>query len=270
LHCATFLPLADHTSTIAAARAADDAMRRALGRSAPDAVRIEGDDFAGWLRRPAEVARPRVVLVVSGLNSGKEEFGYVDDELRRRGVATFSFDGPGQGVLVDRPPRADFHRVASRVVDALDARTDLDTAAGVGLIGLSLGGHYAALTAAHDPRIAAAALISGPYRLDAADLPPFVTETLTVRGHGPDAAHAFARRVDLAPVAARITAPLRVVEGGQDVTPGVTPAAAIVADVPHAEIVVVPHGDHLVCNARADWLPDTADWLVEHVVSGRG
>ncbi|WP_237534511.1 hypothetical protein [Streptomyces sp. SID3343] len=71
-HCATFLPHPDHAATVAAAGAADDAMRQAFALLDPGALRIEGEGFVGWLRRPAGVERPAVVVVVPGLNSGKE------------------------------------------------------------------------------------------------------------------------------------------------------------------------------------------------------
>ncbi|GCD99416.1 alpha/beta hydrolase family protein [Embleya hyalina] len=266
LHCATFPPAADHADTIVVARAADAAMRRAFGYLDPGVVRIEGEGFAGWLRRPVDAALPpRVVVVAPGLNSGKEEFHAVDEALLRRGLAVFSFDGPGQGVLVDTAPRADYHRVVSRVIDALDARADLDTRGGVGLIGLSLGGFYALLTAAHEPRVAAVVAVSGPYRLDWPELPLFVRETLTVRTGSPAAAEEFARHVDLTGTADRIGAPLRVVEGGEDITPGVLPAAHVSHDAPEAEVLLIPHGDHLLCNAQAAWLPDTCDWLTDRL-----
>ncbi|MFI1377803.1 alpha/beta hydrolase [Embleya sp. NPDC020886] len=271
LHCATFPPLADHTRTIAAAREADAAMGRAFAYLDPGATRIEGEGFAGWLRRPVGATGPaRVVVVVPGLNSGKEEFHAVDEALLRRGVATFSFDGPGQGVLVDTAPRADYHRVVGRVIDALATRTDLDTGAGVGLIGMSLGGFYAILTAAHEPRVAATVAVSGPYRLDWAELPLFVRETLTVRTGSVGAAEEFVRGVDLAGIASGIGTPLWVVEGGDDVTPGVLPAELAAHEAPLGELLVLPHGDHLLCNAQSGWLPDTADRLVDRLVGRLG
>jgi dienelactone hydrolase len=268
LHCATFLPHPDHAATVAAAGEADDAMRHAFAHLDPGAVRIEGEGFVGWLRRPVGVERPAVVVAVPGLNSGKEEFHAVDDALLRRGVATLLLDGPGQGALVGIAPSTEYHEVVGRAVDALEPYADLDTAAGVGLIGLSLGGYYAALTAARDPRIRAAALISGPYRLDWDQLPPFVTETLIVRTKSLGAAREFARRVDLSDVAGRITAPVRVVEGGTDVTPGVTNAAAVARESARGRLVVVPHGDHLLGNASAAWLPSTADWFADLLGGG--
>ncbi|MEV6833950.1 alpha/beta fold hydrolase [Streptomyces sp. NPDC051133] len=262
-HYAVLLPHPDRETAALAAQEADDAMRRALAHLDPRAVRLDGPSFAGWLRRPARPVAPRppVVIVVPGLDSGKEEFHDVTDALLRRGVATFTMDGPGQGVLAaTTAPRTDYHHVIGEVIDALEAHGDVDATA-AGVIGLSLGGFYAAVCAAYQPRIRAAATVSGPYRLRWDEAPPFVTETLAQRSGGRQRAEEFAGGVDLHGVAARITRPLRVVDGGTDVIPGVTNGEPLAREAPRGEYLLVPHGDHLLGNARADWLPSTCDWL---------
>ncbi|MFJ9611161.1 alcohol dehydrogenase catalytic domain-containing protein [Kitasatospora sp. NPDC101176] len=157
-------------------------------------------------------------------------------------------------------------RIVARALDALDADAGLDLDR-VAVIGLSLGGHHAAKAAAHEPRVRAAALVSGPYRLDWDGLVPFVTATLAQRCGGLDAARAFARRIDLTALAPTITTPLLVVEGGQDGIPGVTPATALAEHAPDAELLLVPHGNHLLGTALADWLPATADWLATRLAA---
>ncbi|OKI29379.1 hypothetical protein A6A07_24610 [Streptomyces sp. CB03911] len=264
-HFAAVLPHPDRDDAGRTARAADDAMRRALAHLDPDAVRIETPSFVGWLRRPAGAGRPPVVVLVPGLDSGKEEFHGVTDALLRRGLAVFAMDGPGQGLLAGATAvRPDYHRVLTGVIDALAARPEVD-AARVGVIGLSLGGFYAAQGAAHEPRIRATATVSGPYRLDWDELPPLVTDTLVQRAHGLDAAREFADRVDLREMARRIAGPLLVVDGGQDVIPGCTNGERLAREAARGEYLLVPHGDHLLGNARAAWLPATADWLAEHL-----
>ncbi|MFI9808628.1 alpha/beta hydrolase family protein [Streptomyces sp. NPDC052301] len=263
-HYAVLLPHPDRETAALAATEADQAMGRALAHLDPDAVRLAGPSFAGWLRRPARAATPRppVVIVVPGLDSGKEEFHDVTDALLRRGVATFTMDGPGQGVLAaTTTPRADYHHVIGEVIDALEAHGDVDATA-TGVIGLSLGGFYAAVCAAYEPRIRATATVSGPYRLRWEEAPPFVTDTLSQRTGGRLQAEEFAGRVDLRGIAARIGCPLRVVDGGADVIPGVTNGEPLAREAPRGEYLLVPHGDHLLGNARADWLPSTCDWLV--------
>ncbi|MBF9131175.1 alpha/beta fold hydrolase [Plantactinospora sp. S1510] len=249
-HFATLAPRAEHPQ---AAADADAAMGRALALLEPHARRIEGDCFTGWLRGSADP--PVAVIVVPGLDSGKEEFQTVTSALLRRGVAVFAMDGPGQGTLASTSTvRPDYHDVIGRVIDALGVDR-------VGLIGLSLGGYYVAETAARETRVAAAATVSGPFRLDWDDLPPFVQDLLTRRAGGSRAARDFARQVDLSTLAPRIAVPLLVVDGGQDVIPGVTNGEPLARTAPHGEYLLVPHGDHLLGNAQPDWLPATADWL---------
>ena len=72
-----------------------------------------------------------------------------------RGMATFAFDGPGQGEMFFQTRiRHDFERFTSAVLDYLETRDDLDTSK-FGIIGRSFGGYYAPRSAAHDKRIAA-------------------------------------------------------------------------------------------------------------------
>ncbi|MFI6849057.1 alpha/beta hydrolase family protein [Kitasatospora sp. NPDC050467] len=268
-HFAGLLPHPDRAAAALAATEADEAMRRALAHLDPAAERIEGASFAGWLRRPAGGGRAPVVVVVPGMDSAKEEFHAVAEALLARGTAVFAMDGPGQGVLAaTSSPDPDYHRVVGRVIDALAARGGVD-ADRVGVIGLSLGGYYAATTAAHEPRVRATAVVSGPYRLDWDALVPFVTATLTQRCGSPEAARAFARRIDLTGQAPAVTGPLLVVEGGEDGIPGVTNAEPLAHHAPRAELLLVPHGNHLLGNALTDWLPPTADWLTTHLTGGR-
>jgi hypothetical protein len=264
-HYAVLLPHPDRAVAALAASEADDAMRRALVHLDPEAVRIEDPVFAGWLRTPAGTEQPPVVIVVPGLDSSKEEFHAVTEALLRRGVATFTMDGPGQGVLAGTTtPEADYHQVLRRVIDALETRPRID-ASQVGVIGLSLGGFYAAVSAAHESRIRATATVSGPYRLDWDELPPFVTDTLALRAGGRDAAREFADRINLCGVAERIVSPLRVVDGALDVIPGAINGESLAREAAQGEYLLIPHGDHLLGNARAAWLSSTADWLVDHL-----
>ncbi|MGW0774763.1 alpha/beta hydrolase family protein [Streptomyces sp. NPDC002835] len=246
--------LEPHTDQALAEAAADRAMGRALALLEPGARRVEGPGFTGWLRGPADA--PATVLVVPGLDSSKEEFHDVTRALLRRGIAVFTMDGPGQGVLAATTTvRPDYHRVIGRVVDALGVDR-------VGLIGLSLGGYYVAESAANEPRVAAAAAVSGPFHLDWDTAPPFVRDILTRRAGGREAARDFVRHVDLSAQAPRIECPLLVVDGGRDVIPGMTDGEPLARLAPRGEFLLVPHGDHLLGNARPDWLPATADWLV--------
>ncbi|NUP34633.1 MAG: prolyl oligopeptidase family serine peptidase, partial [Streptomycetaceae bacterium] len=198
-----------------------------------------------------------------------EEFHVLADTLLARGMAVAAFDGPGQGVCAaTSAPEPAYHRVVGAVLDRLADAPGIDVGRAA-LVGMSLGGYYAAESAAHEPRLRAAVAVSGPHHLTWEQLPPFVTDTLTRRCGSAEAARAFAAAVDLRPIATRIPVPLLVVEGGTDVTPGVTTAAATADAAPHGELLLVPHGDHLLGNAQGDWLPQTADWLTSRLGTTR-
>ncbi|MFE9698252.1 alpha/beta hydrolase family protein [Streptomyces sp. NPDC006270] len=249
-HLATLAPYAEAPR---AAFAADHALGRGLTLLEPGARRVSGEGFTGWLRGPSDA--PGTVIVVPGLDSTKEEFLDLASALLARGLAVFAMDGPGQGVLAATTAFVpDYERVVGRVIDALGV-------ARVGLVGLSLGGYFAGRAAALEPRVAGVATVSGPFRLDWEELPPPVQELMAQRAGGADAAHAFARHVDLAALASRIAAPLLVVDGGRDIIPGVTNGEPLARVAPRGRYLSVPHGDHLLGNARPDWLPHLSDHL---------
>lgn len=249
-HVATLAPYPEAGS---AAAAADHALGRALTALEPGARRVSGEGFTGWLRGPAEA--PGTVVVVPGLDSAKEEFLDLVSALLARGLAVFAMDGPGQGVLAGPTTlRPDYEQVVGRVIDALGVTR-------IGLVGLSLGGYFAARTAAMEPRVAVAATVSGPFRFDWEKVPPRVRDIMTRRAGGADAAREFARHVDLAALAPRIAAPLLVVDGDLDVIPGVTNGEPLARLAPHGTYLSVPHGDHLLGNARPDWLPRLGDHI---------
>ncbi|MEV5377484.1 alpha/beta fold hydrolase [Streptomyces nondiastaticus] len=250
-HLATLAPYAEAGR---AAAAADRALGGALAVLEPGARRVSGEGFTGWLRGPSDA--PGTVVVVPGLDSAKEEFLDLVSALLARGLAVFAMDGPGQGALAATTTmRPDYEQVVGRVADALGV-------ARIGLVGLSLGGWFAARTAALEPRVAAVATVSGPFRLDWEELPPPVRDIMARRTGGTDAARAFAGHVDLTALAPRITAPLLVVDGGEDVIPGVTNGEPLERQAPHGTYLSVPHGDHLLGNARSEWLPRLADHIL--------
>ena len=51
----------------------------------------------GNLRRPRDVDKPPLVVLIPGLDSTKEEFFHWEDVFLARGMATLSLDGPGPG-----------------------------------------------------------------------------------------------------------------------------------------------------------------------------
>jgi len=100
-HLGKFLWFEDRGLHEDLARRTVDAYRKALPGLDPPGERVElpfeGAVVPGNLRRPRGVARPPVVLMVPGLDSVKEELFAMENDFLKRGLATLSVDGPGQG-----------------------------------------------------------------------------------------------------------------------------------------------------------------------------
>jgi len=125
-------------------------------------IPFEGTTIPANLRRPRGVSGPAVVLLVPGLDSVKEELFAMEQDFLRRGMATLTVDGPGQGESAPRfPIRADWSSVVRPIIDALEARPDVD-AGRVGLMGISMGGIYGPLAAARAKRLRALMARAGP------------------------------------------------------------------------------------------------------------
>ncbi|WP_051132948.1 alpha/beta hydrolase family protein [Nocardia paucivorans] len=249
-HVAT---LSHHPEAEHAAAEADNALDNAITLLEPEARRVSGEGFTGWLRGPSDALG--TVIIIPGLDSAKEEFLDLASALLARGLAVFAMDGPGQGVLASTTTlRPDYEQVVGRVIDALDVDR-------VALVGLSLGGYFAARTAALEPRVAAVATVSGPFRLDWDELPEFLRDIMTRRTGGHRAARALADQVDLTSLAPRITSPLLVVDGGRDIVAGATNGEPLARSARQGTYLCVPHGDHLLGNARSDWLPHLCDYI---------
>lgn len=113
---------------------------------------------------PAEgVEGPQPVLVqVNGLDSTKEMKYRVGlpGWLAKRGVASLIVDQPGTGEalrLHGLTARFDSEHWASRIVDWLETRDDIDPAR-IGMEGVSLGGYYCPRAVAFEPRFACGAI----------------------------------------------------------------------------------------------------------------
>lgn len=136
----------------------------ALASPSIEVVRVpfEGKEIIGYLQRPVGVTRPPVVITLGGLDSYKE---FVVDQFGaaylKAGLAYLALDMPGTG---ESPVRIEpgVERIFSRVIDALQQRTDIDPGR-MGFQGGSWGGHWAARMAYAEPsRLKAVANWGGP------------------------------------------------------------------------------------------------------------
>jgi dipeptidyl aminopeptidase/acylaminoacyl peptidase len=267
-HFAKFVWVVDvernHETTLRAI----DALARAHALLDPTARRVEipfaGAKLAANLRRPAGVGHPPLVVLIPGLDSTKEEFFHWEDVFLRRGLATLSLDGPGQGEggfkLHIRP---DYEAAVSAALDAVGWDGP------VGAAGVSLGGYYAPRAAAGEPRLRAVAGVSGPYDLgDCWDGLPALTRE-TFRHHSgardDDEARAKAHELDLASVIAELRQPVLLVTGKRDAIIPWQQTERIAREAADASFVLYEEGTHVCNNMPYRYRPLVADWLAEEL-----
>jgi dienelactone hydrolase len=272
-HFAKFVWLLDLARHRDAADRAVAALRRAHALLDPTAERLEfpfeGAVMVATLRRPLGADRPPLALLLPGLDSTKEEFFNWENVFLRRGMATLSLDGPGQGETGYRTRiRPDYEVAVGAALDALAGRGDLDLGR-VGAVGVSLGGYYAPRAAAFEPRLLVAVAIGGPYDFGAcwAGLPELTRETFVHHSGATDQTEGerLAGRLNLGPVLPRLRQPLLVVFGKRDRLIPWQQAERVAAEAPDAELVMLEDGNHVCNNMLYRYQPLVADWLAERL-----
>ncbi len=231
-------------------------------------IRFEGATMVGILRRPLGAGRPPLVVLLPGLDSVKEEFFYWETVFLKRGLATFSLDGPGQGECGYRSHiRPDYEVAVSAVLDVLTGRSDVDLNR-AGLAGVSLGGYYAPRAAAFEPRVKAAVGNCGPWNFAECwpVLPSLTRAAFQHHSGAKDETEALAKAglLNLDGAAQKIRQPLLIIHGKLDRLIPWQQAHKIVDAVgPNAELAMFENGNHVCNNIPYIYRPLTADWLKE-------
>ena len=279
-HYAQFMWFHDPTRREQGQRRKVDLYNRAAPLFIPAAKRIEvaceGAMIPGFLRLP-EGERPTAgwptVLLIGGLESTKEE-GYLFENIcLRRGLATFAFDGPGQGeMFFDVKLVSDFERYTSAVLDHLVARTELD-AGRIGVLGRSLGGHYALRSAASDSRLKACCAWGAFFDMSEFRAMPLTTQRgfAYVAGAADlEAGEQLNReKLNLADVIGQVRCPVYVLHGAHDLIFSLRQLELVRAGLsgPGAEVVVEPDGDHCCHNMGPIVRPRMADWMAARLAA---
>jgi pimeloyl-ACP methyl ester carboxylesterase len=234
----------------------------------PAAERVEvpfdGATLVGNLRQPQGRDTAPLVLLLPGLDSTKEEFFNWEEVFLARRLATFSFDGPGQGESGFRTDiRPDYEAAVTAALDVLGWDGP------VGACGVSLGGYYAPRAAAREPRLLAVAGVSGAFNFGECwdGLPPLTREAFTHHsGAGnEEEARSKALELDLAPVIAELDRPALMVTGKLDRIIPWEQTKRIADEAPKGRFVLYEEGNHVCNNIPYKYRPLVADWLAKEL-----
>jgi len=198
----------------------------------------------------------------------------MEDGFLRRGMATFTFDGPGQGeswfqggLIVE------FERATSAVIDYLEKLPDVD-AGRIGVFGPSMGGYLAPRSAACDARIKACAFAGGMYdrtrvlnRLE--DPFEFARVAHIWKVYDKQKLVDLHSRCTLEGLAPKIRCPLLVVHGDKDFVP-VEQAKRIYDEASGPkEWLLLEGGNHVCNNMPFRYRPAIGDFLATHLCAAR-
>ena len=269
-HLGKFLWFEDVGLHDALSEATVAAYARALPYLDPPGERVEapfdGAVLPGILRIPRGAARPPLVLMVPGLDSVKEELYAMENDFLRRGMATLTIDGPGQGENAPRfPIRADWSSVITPLLDHLAAHDRGVDLGRIGLMGISMGGIYGPRAAAKEKRLRALIALAAPYDLSEcwAALNPLTRGGYRFYTKSRDEAEAFekAKTLTLAGVLKDVRCPMLVIHGGRDRLFPPEQAERIAREAPNATLLLYPEGNHVCNNIPYKYRPAMADWM---------
>jgi 2,6-dihydroxypseudooxynicotine hydrolase len=233
-------------------------------------IPFDGSVIAAVVRRPPGTGPHPAVVLIPGLDSAKEEFRPTEEEFLRRGMATVSVDGPGQGEAeYDLAIRPDWEVPGRAIVDAVTRLPGIDGSR-IGIWGVSLGGYYAARVASGDERVRATISLCPVYCLgDIWDrLPDLSRAAFTARSKSESAERARERAAELtmAGRAGKISAPILIVAGVRDRIFPWEDADRLAAEIgPHAELLLLEDGNHGCANVVYRHRPYGADWMASRL-----
>ncbi len=230
---------------------------------------IDGLSIPGYVRTPPGQGPFPCVILLGGLESTKEESYMFEQMCLRRGLATCTFDGPGQGeMFFQRGYTPDIDKYCSRVIDHLDTVREIDSGR-IGILGRSLGGYLAVQCAAFDPRIKACVCWGAFFDLSWWDKIPELTRTgflyITKMEDKKNAKAYLLENINLNGIAEKMTCPLYVLHGGKDtVIPGdqTDRLEKATSRIKNRTFNTVPNGNHCCHNYSPVVRPQMADWLL--------
>lgn len=236
-------------------------------------VTVDGATVPGYVRTPIGAGPWPTAVLLGGLESTKEESYQFEQQLLGRGIATVTFDGPGQGEMFPEVPlRGDYERYTSAVLDHVEKLPEID-AARIAVVGRSLGGFYALRSASLEPRFVACISWGGFADMDAFDEEtPLTKESwryVTASSTLEEARDRVQKLLDVRPVLHNLRVPTYIQHGNLDEVPqtevDVVKQHAVNAPL---HIVIEPEGDHCCHNLGPRPRIEMVDWLQDQLIPG--
>lgn len=233
---------------------------------------FEGGHLIGWLVRPMAGRARGTVLLFGGQSGWGVAYLPIARALARRGLATLLAEGPGQGetrlnqgIYVDVDVTAAYQLFITHI-------TEDSSLGAAGIWGNSVGGLWAANTAAADDRIQACC-VNGA--LAAPTLLPFRTfaeQAAAMLGTGDEQAiRANFERMSFRAGRDRIACPLLVLHGGADPLVRLEDQQPFLDSATTRDVTlrVWPDGEHTIYNHAAERTAFVADWFAEMLQSSQ-
>ena len=228
--------------------------------------------LVGWVVRPPGGDALGTVVVFGGQSGWGAAYWRHADALAARGFATILAEGPGQGetrlrheVFLD----VDVPAAYSRFVDVVEQDPSLGSA--VGIFGNSLGGLYAALTAAADSRVRACCINGAPARPALLGHRSFDEQAAAMLGtDDSERISANFRRLAYDPHRQHISCPVLVLHGGEDVLFGLDAQQPFLDGAGADQTLRVwPDGHHTIYNHCEERTSFVADWFADKLAPHR-
>ncbi len=228
-------------------------------------IPFEETYIPGYLRVPENTNNLNIVILIPGADSTKEEFRTLEEGFLKRGMATISIDGPGQGEMrYNMLLRPDYEKAVSAVIDFLETYPDIKYSK-IGLCGISMGGTFVIRSAAYDDRVSAVVDVAGFYHINYWDkLGTLLKHTLTFLfdADSEEEAKKASYRIDLSGIIKEVKCPLLVVHGELDGIVPVEDARKMYAEAEcNKKLIIYREGNHVCNNISYKYRPLVADWL---------
>ena len=229
-----------------------------------------GKSIPGILQTVPGVEKAPCVLIVPGMDTIKEYMpSPYHNHFRRRGMATLTIDGPGQGESNVRETWVtldNFERAGSAAIDFLGQRPEID-ADRIAAYGWSMGSYWAPRIAAHDPRVKAVVGAMGVYQqkdtIFKHGKPAYRTNYMYMSNiHDEDAFDEMAAQMTLGPLAHKIKCPTLLAMGEFDELCPLEDAEEFFGQLQcPKELWVYENETHAIASRLPDFYLQVADWI---------